>query len=157
MELQELKAKYDLLAKKYSLPSFKEVNQEFEIDRIERDSDCLLRSVRKVMMDKILKYIQFFEMIINPSQAPPAFLFFVKNVSAEDKSAVEKAYSEFIKLEIVGLKLEIDYNEKNEADFISSILSVWNEMKPFMRKVISMMEKNWNRTSSDKVERAYLG
>ena len=43
MKVKELKEKYGRLAKKYKLPSFKDLNDAFEIDRIERDPEELLR------------------------------------------------------------------------------------------------------------------
>ena len=54
MELKDLKKEYGKLEKKHKLPSFKEVNETFEIDKIENESDCLVREVRKIIMDKII-------------------------------------------------------------------------------------------------------
>jgi len=157
MELKDLKARYEKLSKKYKLPSFKELNECFEIDRIERDIDHVLREVRKVMMDKIIGYIRFIEMMINPAQAPPMFMIFVKTVSDTERKIIENVYKNFVELELTALKLEIDYSEEGEAKTIKDIFNVWNKVKPDMLKVLGVMEKNWNSSSSEKKEKGYFG
>ena len=157
MELKDLKARYEKLSKKYKLPSFKELNECFEIDRIERDVDNVLREVRKVMMDKIIGYIRFLEMMISPAQAPPMFMIFVKSVSDSERKTIENVYKNFVELELTALKLEIDYSEEGEAKSIKNIFNVWNKVRPDMRKVLGVMEKNWNSSSSEKKEKTYFG
>ena len=156
MDLKDLKSDYGKLAKKYKLPGFQELNECFEIDRIDKDSDCLLREIRKTMMDRIVRYIHFIEMMINPAQAPPMFMIFVKNISDEERKVLEKVYQNFIELELRSLKLEIDYSEKDEFKAIVNIFSVWNKTKSDLRSVIGIMEKNWKGTS-EKKEKTYFG
>ena len=156
MELKELKSEYDKLVVKYKLPSFKELNEAFEIDRIERDTDCVLREVRKIMMDKIIGYVRFMEMMINPSQAPPMFMLFLKNVDGDERKTIEKVYKSFVELELHSLKLEIDYSEDEEAKAIKNILNIWNNTKGDLRASIGIMEKNWN-SASVKKEKGYFG
>ena len=70
MELKDLKKEYSDLAEKYKLPSFKELNENFEIEKIDKDTEILLRDVRKVMMEKIVNSLGFLEMFLNPMNAP---------------------------------------------------------------------------------------
>ena len=156
MELKELKSRYNKLAENYKLPSFKEVNECFEIDRIERETDCILREVRKIMMDKIISYIRFIEMMINPAQAPPMFMMFVKRVSDEERKVLEKVYKNFIELELQSLKLEIDYDEKEEVKAIKKIMNVWYDTNKDLKFIIEIMEKNW-RSGENKREKGYFG
>ena len=156
MELKDLKSQYTKVAEKYKLPSFTLINENFEVDRIERETECVVREVRKIMMDKIIGYIRFLEMMINPVQAPPMFLIFVRNINAEDKNVIEKVYKNFIELELLSLKLEIDYREEEEAKAIKKILEVWNKTKQDLKAVIEIMEKNW-RSGENKKEKGYFG
>lgn len=156
MELKDLKSEYEKIAKKYKLPAFGELNEAFEIDKIDRETDCLLREVRKVMMDKIVRYIHFIEMMINPTQAPPMFLIFVKDVTEKERAIIEKVYKNFVELELVNLRLEIDYSEAEEAKAIKDILDVWNRTKPDALSVIGIMDKNWKGTSVKK-DKSYFG
>ena len=156
MELKDLKEQYAKLQKKHSLPSFRELNDFFEIDRIDRECDNLLREIRKTMMDKVISYIRFLEMMLNPSSAPPMFMMFLKEVSSDDKDVMEKVYKGFIDLELSALKLEIDYNEEGEAEIINKILETWLGLREDMGTVLGVMERNWNSTSKKK-EKSYFG
>lgn len=156
MELKDLKLQYDGLTRKYKLPAFKEVNEIFEIDRIERDTDCILREVRKAMMDKIVSYIRLVEMMLNPAQAPPMFMMFVKSISDGDRKVIEEVYKNFIELELRSLKLEIDYAEEDEAKAIKHIIDVWHGTESSLRSLIGIMEKNWN-SKSEKKDKEYFG
>lgn len=156
MDLEELKKAYGAASEKYGTPGFKELNECFEIDRIERDTDCIVREVRKTMMDKIVGYIRFIEMVLNPAQAPPMFLSFVKQVGDEDKKSIQEVYKAFVELELKALRLEINYSEKNEAGVIDEIYRVWNAHKENLNEMIDMMDKNWN-SSGTKKEKGYFG
>ena len=157
MELDELKSGYKKVSGRYKIPLFKDLNECFEIDRIERYTDCILREVRKTMMDKIIGYIKFIEMIINPAQAPPMFMMFVKSITPDEKKIIDSVYEGFVELELRSLKLEIDYSEKAEAETIKIIFDTWNSSRENLRKVIGIMEKNWKSVGSEKKIRDYFG
>lgn len=156
MELEELKSNYKELSKKYQLPSFEELNENFEIDRIDRDTDTLAREIRKVLMEKVISYIKFIEMILNPSTAPPMFLIFLKQITQDEKHTIEETYKPLVDLELKALKVEIEYSEKSEAEQISEINKTWNKIKPNLLKIIQIMEKNWN-SSTNKKDKSYFG
>jgi len=155
-ELKDLRENYSVLAEKYKLPSFSDLNEAFEIEKIERESDCLLREIRKTMMEKIVRYIHFIEMMINPSQAPPMFMVFVKSIEKKDKEALESVYKSFIELELISLRIDIDYSEEKESEAIIRLLKAWNENKKNMNSIIDIMERNWKGSSSKK-EKGYFG
>ena len=156
MDLEELKLKYAKLSEKYNFISFKELNEAFEIDRIERETDCVLREVRKTMMDKVVNYMRFLEMFIYPSQAPANFMFFIKEINSFEKKVIEKIYMEFVELELNSLRLEVGYSEKNEAEAIKKIYRVWNSLKKDLLSVFDFMERNW-KSVSNKKEKTYFG
>ena len=156
MKLDELKKRYEILRKKHSLPEFIELNKLFEIEKIDKESDLLLRDVRKVMMDKILEHLRLVEMLINPSIAPPMFLQFVRKVSFDERKIFEKVYVKLILIELVALELEIAYEEEKEAAMIKNILNTWKELIPDMNSIIKIMRRNFEGTS-EKKDKSYLG
>src|SRR3989344_3720844 len=121
MELKDLKVNYGKVEAKYKLPSFKELNENFEIDKIDRESDTLLRVIRKVMMEKIVNSLGFLEMLLNPMNIPRMYLPFMKAMNFDDKKIIEKIYSEFSDLSMSSLESEVDYQEKMEAELIKKI------------------------------------
>ena len=156
MELKDLKKEYIKLEKKYKLPGFNELNEGFEIDRIERDTDYILREIRKTMMDKIIGYKRFLEMMLAPSTAPPMFMIFIKEVRQDERAEVENVYKALVELELESFKREIGYSEKVEAEVVKKIYETWKGLKPKFGKIIGMMERNW-RAASTKKERGYFG
>jgi len=155
MDLKDLKKEYGALAKKHKLPGFSELNNVFEIEKIERESESLLRVVRKVMMERIVNSLGFLEMLINPVNAPRMYHPFFKSVSAEDKKNVDKIYLELSGLILYSLELEFDYSEKNEAEIIKKIYGSWEKVrKPF--KVLLGRIKNPG-SEVGKKEKGYFG
>src|SRR3989344_2091526 len=134
MELKEIKKQYSVLAKKYQLPSFESINEDFEVDKIDRDTDCLLRMIRKVMAEKIINSANFLEMLMNPVNAPRMYITYVRSISIYDRKMIEEIYESLGKASLLSLDLEIDYSEKKEAETIKEIRKIWEEQKPKFRK-----------------------
>ena len=155
MELKELKEHYSKLEAKHKLPSFKELNDSFEIDKIDKESDTLLRVIRKVMMEKIVNSLGFLEMLLNPMQIPRMYMFFVKVMNMDDKNIIEKIYNEFSELSMNSLECEINYNEKDEAELIKKIFKKWISQKQNFQKIFSKIKNPGN--GDLKKERSYFG
>ena len=156
MALSELKKAYAVYEKKDKLPSFSSLNQLFEIDRIERDTEYLLRDIRKVVMEKITEYMKLIEMLLNPTAAPQMFMQFAKKISIEERKLLESIYEKFIRFELSALDLDLDYNESKEADAIRTTYKMWTESISDIRKVLGFMRRNFE-SSPNKKERSYFG
>jgi len=141
MELKDLKKEYGLLEKKHNLPSFKELNEDFEIDKIDKESDCLLRVVRKVMMEKIVNSLTFIETLINPINAPRIYFLYIKTMPQDDKKELDRIYKVLTDLTLESLSLEIDHEEKNEAELVIKLHKKWNELKPGFKQILENMKK----------------
>ena len=148
MEFDELKNAYNLFQKKYSLPGFEDLNSNFDIGKIERDSGNLLREVRRVMVEKVSHYLKLMELMLNPSHASPIFLILLKEINSSDKQVLDKLFSAFIELELSSHKLEVEYLELNEVEFIKKIYGVWKDNKSELIKLLSIFERNWKNNSS---------
>ena len=155
MEIKELKNNYAELAEKYKLPSFKELNENFEIEKIDKDTECLLRIIRKVMMEKIVNSLSFLEMLNNPVNAPRIYLQYIKSISVEDKKDLDSIYSSLGEISLHSLDLEIDYSEKKEAEIIKRIFNTWNSVKPKFRLVLNNIKKPNGNIA--KREKTYFG
>ena len=155
MELKDLKNNYEKLSGKYKMPSFKEINESFEIDKIDKESDALLRVIRKVIMEKIVNSLGFLEMLLNPMNVPRMYLPFIKSMNSEDKKIMEKIYTDFSELSLSSLQCEVDYSEKEEAELIKNIFKKWRELKPEFRKIFGKIKNPGN--GDFRRERTYFG
>lgn len=155
MDIEEVKKRYSEFEKKYNLPGFNDVNLDFEIDKVEKDSYNFVRVVRKLMMEKIVNSMGFVEMLLNPSNAPRIYFSYIKSMSVSDKEEIEKIYSALADLSLASLTLEIDSLEKKEAELIKTIYESWNKVKSSFRKVIVNMQKPKDNVA--KKEKTYFG
>ncbi len=155
MDLDILKKQYAALTKKYDLPEFKALNDHFEIEKIDKDTDTLLKFIRKIMMEKIVNSLTFLELLMNPVNAPRMYLPYIRSISQEDKTIIDRLYSSLSDLSILSLDLEIDSSEKKEAELIFKIYSLWMSVKPDFRKILHSLKQPLSTPA--KKEKSYFG
>ncbi|MEK6889770.1 MAG: hypothetical protein AABW82_03065 [Nanoarchaeota archaeon] len=155
MELKELKNLYSGYEKKYKLPGFDKLNEQFEIEKIDRESGILMRVIRKIMMDKVVNSLAFLDMIANPMNAPRIYLSFIKSISEKDKEVMEKLYDTFGNLSLSCLALELDYSEKKEAEMVKSIYEQWEKARPEFSDLLKRVHKPLK--NDVKKEKSYFG
>jgi len=155
--LDNLKERYEEVAKEYNLPSFKEMNEDFEIEKLhDKETDLLVREIRRAMIEKNAAYLRFVEMFLNPSNAPMFFLALVKNMDNSAKKVLDELYLKLGKFEIKSISLDNFYDEKKEAEFVCEFFYGWQEIKGFFQKITDELEDSWKK-KSDKKEKGYLG
>lgn len=155
MEVEEFKKKYAQISKRHKLPSFDELNLDFEIDKLDKDSDNLLRCIRKVMMEKIVNSITFLEMLVNPVNAPRMYIPYIRTMGVEDRKIIDEIYSSLAELSVLSLELEIYSSEADEAVLVNNVFEKWKEVKPKFRQILKNMKAPKN--SIEKKERSYFG
>jgi hypothetical protein len=155
--LEKLKKDYEKLRVKYKLPGFSELNIDFEIEKVqERETDLLLRQVRRTMVEKVAVVIRFLEIIVNPAegQAPLYVFSVIKNVTPEMKRIIERVYRELTVIELGSLSLDIDYDEKNEAKFVKDISEKWPIIKKDLKEITKKLGIVWTH---EKMHDNYFG
>ncbi|MCX8158831.1 MAG: hypothetical protein N3D20_00860 [Candidatus Pacearchaeota archaeon] len=137
LTLKDLEKEYNLLAKKYGLEDFNTLNNDFEIEKIDSESKCLLRLIRKVMMEKVVNLLSFIEILLNPVGAPRMYMVYLKSMTLNDKKEIEKIYGMLSELVLSALEIEMEYEEKREAEVIKLICEKWDIIKPSYKKIIN--------------------
>lgn len=155
--LDELKREYMLLEKKYNLPNFQFLNEEFDIEKLqERKTELLLKGIRGIILEKATAYLKFVEMFMNPSNAPMFFLSLMKNMSNDSRKIVDELYLSLGKFEIKSISLDNNYNEEKEAKFIKDFLKDWEKIKDNFNIIIEDLESSWEK-KAEKKDKGYLG
>ena len=140
LSLEELKQKYSVFREKYDLPGFSELNIFFDIEDLEDcETEFFLRKIRKIISERIAGFLRFFEIILNPSNAPIFFFKLIKKLEEKDKENLSKIYEKLGNLEIEVVRLDLDYAEEKEAEFIKKIFSFFNEIKGDVLGMINKM------------------
>ncbi len=155
--LENLKENYEKLRKKYKLPNFQQLNEDFDVERIaEKETDFLLREIRKVMVDKALSYLRFFEYWINPSSAPMFILSLSKTLSSGTMKTIDSLYKELVEVELEVIGIDNIYSEKKEAVFIIKLAKEWKSVKENVADIAKTLKTAWKQKAGKK-ERSYFG
>jgi len=157
-EIAKLKANYEDYRKKYGLPSYKELNEEFEIEKLTEaeGTELFMRKLRRVLIDKIIYLLRFLESFLNPQNAPMFILVILKNLKEGTGKVVEKLYKEGCDLEIKALTLDVSSTEKQEAELAKEIIKRWGSMKKEIEDLYKEVARAWE-VSEKKEIKDYLG
>ncbi|MBU1136037.1 MAG: hypothetical protein KJ559_00825 [Nanoarchaeota archaeon] len=143
--LESLKEDYKKIQKKYYLPEFEKLNEDFQIEKLaETETDFLVREIRKFVADKFMNYLRFIESILNPVNAPMFVFSIVKSISEDEKKKLTEVYKKLAKCEVDLIGLDLEFVEENEAKFLKESYGLWQEMKKDILEVIEVIKKNWD-------------
>jgi hypothetical protein len=141
--LEELKKKYKELQNKYHLPDFESLNQDFYIEKIaEIETDFLTREIRRFIADRVYNYLRFIETILNPVNAPMFIFSIIKSIDSPDKKKLSEVYSKLSEMNIELIKLDIESNEKKDAEFIIQTYESWQPIKKELFFVVNRFRDN---------------
>ncbi len=144
-KLEKLKKEYETLKKKYDLPDFKDLNEDFHIEKIaESETEILIREIRKFMGDKMMNYMRFIENLLNPVNVPMFIFSIIKLLDAEEKKALSEIYKELMKKEIQFIELDLEFNEEKEMGFVKNAYEFWQGIKKEMLKIMDKINKKWD-------------
>lgn len=156
-QLERLKSDYNALQKKYCLPDFNFLNQNFDIEILAEDeSEILLKRIRKNITEKISSGLRALEMFLNPQNAPVFIFKVIKTFSSTDKIIIESLYHKFAEYEIEAFGLENSYDEKKEAEFIKNVCADWKETSEDFDRIYKSMKANFKKEVK-KSDKSYLG
>ena len=150
----KLKKEFEKVREKYGLPSFEELDNEFEIRKIDFDLH-LVRETRRAMTHRLTAIADLLEPILNPSEANLHSAIESKHF---DKNDVDDMFSYYKKLwhhvhEGVVASL---ISEKDEADFIKAMWKIWPEIKKTALKYAQKITESWKKEDTPRSTDHYL-
>ncbi len=155
--LDELKKRYKELQNKYHLPDFDSLNHDFYAEKIsEIETDVLTREIRRFMADRIYNYLRFIETILNPVNVPMFIFSIIKSLDSSDKKKLSDLYARLSEINIELIKLDIDSNEKKDAEFINQVYESWQSIKKDLSSVVNRFKDN-KEVKEDKNSTRYFG
>ena len=132
--LETLKKDYKELQEKHSLPSFKELNEDFNIEKAtEVEVDLLIREIRRFVADKLANYMRFIEAILHHVNVQKWFCSIIKALETQEKDKLTEIYKKLSKNELRLIELDIQFSEEKEANFIKDSCEMWQDMKKGIR------------------------
>jgi len=151
----KIRKKYDELKKKYSLPDFEELNNEFEISAIEHES-FLLRQIRKKIADKINAMCELLEDLLSPDTSI-SNIYEYKAFDDDERKKIFELYKKLKVLEKLSLELSLNHDEEKDAEFIKDIFSSWDKLRNEMTTVVKKIKEFWENKSTEEYKARYFG
>ncbi len=156
--IDEVKNSYEKIREKYSLPSFNEINSDFQIEKIvDLDVEFLIRRVREYVGDKISIYFKFIENLIQPSNAQMFVFMIIKKLEKKDVLKLRSIYEKLAVMELELIELDLVFDAEKEAEFIRNAFLGWQEIKVDLYRIIGSVKKKGLEDFSSSGEKKYFG
>jgi len=155
--LENLKKEYEKLEKKQKLPSFKEMNEDFYIEKIaENETDMLIREVRRMVGDRLANYMRLIENLLNPVNVPMFVFSILKMIGPEEKKKLSEIYKKLVQNEIKFVERDLEFDEAKEAEFIRNSCNLWQGIKKELAGIFEKVEKNQG-SKAEENNKGYFG
>lgn len=155
----EIKKEYEVLAKKYKLPSWKELDEEFELLYFTSliEISYISRFIRRRINDRISIFIHNLQGFLQPNPGSPISLEEANFLSEDEKKKVVVILRELMNLERKNNLLDLNFDEKKDAEFITDSVKMWFELKKDIFEIISKVKKGWESKVKEDSKEEYFG
>lgn len=157
LTLDDLKEDYESLRTKHNLPSFKELNEDFMIEKLSSiETDYLIRGVRHCVAEKFLNYLRWIETILNPQQSSLFMYSLIKSVTPEQRKRLAEIYWQLCKDELLLIELDTLYVEEKEIKFIKEFYASWKELSKELAGIVNELYQSID-SKKEKNNNGYFG
>lgn len=155
MEKKDIKNNYEQLRKKYPLPDFESINNEFEISSIE-NKEFLLSEIRRKITERLEVYAKILESLLQPDTASLSAMHECKFIEDKEKEDIYNIYKKLMIIDRDSVIASLG-GEKENADFIKELLEDWLKLKEDIKPIIEKIRSTWKKETDIKEELGYLG
>ena len=141
-----IKERYQELRKKHKLPSFNEINKEFEISTIEKE-EFLLREIRRKIAEKIEAYTKFLEDILHPDPPTTSNMYESRIFNDEDRNEIFKIYKRLMFFDRFSIETAVDEDDKKSSEYINAVFKEWGELKKQFLSFVKKSKESWLKDS----------
>jgi hypothetical protein len=152
--LERLKEEYKKVQAKYKLPSFEELDEEFEIRKIDYDL-FLIKEVRRTICHRLTAFADLIEPILNPAGHSLHSMIETKIFEKEDLEEMYKFYKKLWHYAHKGIHASLT-SEKDEVEFIKEVWKIWPELKKPIREYSEKITEGWGKEEKEGVGEHYL-
>jgi len=156
MPTKDTEKQYNELSKKFLLPEFKNLNEEFEISDLEETS-FLLRAIIRRIAEKFDFYTTMLEEVLQPDTSNLYAMHETRFFDENEKKQMYELYSRLMNFNRQSIEVNLEHNEKNEVGFINNVFNEWDELKQELLGFINKMKSSWKIEADIKEDLGYLG
>lgn len=154
--MKNIEEQYGGLKEKYDLPSFQEINKEFEISTIENKS-FLLREITNKIVERIDFFSGLFEDLLQPDPSLLRSMYEAKIFNDEERKTIYTLYKKLMVLNRQSVEVSLNREEKEDAFFIKKTFYEWKELKTSISKIVDKIKDSWKKETESKEELGYFG
>ena len=151
----DIKKAYETVQKKYQLPSFEDLNKNFEISDIEEET-FLLREIRKKIDDKVDTARCMLEEVLQPDTTL-AGIYESRAFSDDEKGELFDLYRKLMKLHRQAFELLMKNDDVLDAAFICHVAHIWEKFKKDLSDKTQKLQKSWEKDIEDNEKVGYFG
>jgi len=152
MNIKEI---YQKFKRKYNLPDFDDIDNEFEISTIEEEH-FLLREIRRKMHDKLSTLSKFLKQILFP-EADIIDMHESRTFTDEEREKIYSLFRTILYLLRQNMLTALDESDQKTADYIKLVWQKWKTIKKESKWIIEKSAKSWTKETELREELAYLG
>ena len=153
---KEIEQEYNKLSKKYKLPKFKEIDDEFEISTLETPK-FLIRNILRKIAEKLEFYIEVIGNLVHPDTSSISTMYEVRYFSDEEKNEMYNSFKKLMTSNRYIIKLILMNDEKRQTEFLKDFFVDWLTMKKELINYLDKMKESWEKESTIEEDLGYFG
>lgn len=154
--INEIEAEYNKLSKKYKLPKFREIDEEFELSSLESPNFLVRNALRKTA-EKLEFYIEVIGNLVHPDASSLSSMYEIRFFSDDEKNDMYNLFKKLMKVDRNILEVMLKNDEKEQAEFLNKFFNNWLDAKKELLKFIEKMKDSWEKQSTIEEDTAYFG
>ena len=151
-----IKDAFEVLRKKYNLPSFDEVDAVLDVRDFEHEHS-ILRDLRHRVHDRLEFAVGIVDIVIQPDMNNVRTMMESGFFNNEDKSTAMRLSKHVMGLWRVLTEAELLNEDKSDAELVKLLLAEWPELKKALLPFVQKMRTSWKSVDTDRDDLGYLG
>ena len=155
-DLESIEEVYNELCKKYKLPKFKDIDNEFEISCFEKGK-FLTRNILRTIEEKLELGILVLGSIVHPDGATLSSMYEVRFFTDDEKNDMYHLFKKMMKANREIGELLLGNDEREQAEFVNNFFQEWIVIKKKLKGFIGKMKESWGKDTGIEEDIGYLG
>ncbi len=154
--MSNIKDKYNILKKKYSLPEYEQLNQDFDLEDINAETELILSKIRLKIYEKMDFYAKLFESMLQP-ESSLVDLYEAHYIEDDVKNSAYSLFKRIIHVLRSSNLVSVNNKEEDNAKFIKDAFQDWNSIKDDVKYHIKRLISLWEKETDIKEDLNYFG
>ena len=147
---------YDVLKKKYGLPTLEVIKKEWDIPKLDPELPVLFQ-IKQKMREKIENVAIFMEKLIQPDPNSLVDLYEYRCFKNSQKSEIFELFKHVMVFHRKMIEIELSVDEKKEAEIIKRVTAEWPQVRDALKPFVAQLTECWQKPSKKKGELRYFG